>query len=62
MVVSFDLNSINNVILLQQGDVEHGEYQAVPQQGADGAHLRGMEKGKQTNIMYCSTQEQYFVN
>ncbi len=29
----------------QQGDVEHGEHQAVPQQGEDGAYLRGLEEG-----------------
>jgi hypothetical protein len=37
--------------MLQQGDAEHGEYQAVPQQGEDGSHLRGMEKGNEQNTI-----------
>ena len=31
--------------MLQQGDAEHRVDQAVPEQGADVPHLRGMEEG-----------------
>jgi len=39
-----------DLAVFQQGDVEHGEHQAVPQQGADGAHLRGLEEGAQCKL------------